>query len=204
MRSLLLGLVTTLFAITTAAPTLAQGPPVDMAARLETMAQLALLDGRWEGEGWHAEPGSAERRSFRQTERVGPLLDGQIRLIEGRGYDAKGARLFNAFAVLSPDGAGGYDLRSYAQGRVGTFKARLRAPGVMEWTIPAGPTRIVYLITVKDGVWEEVGDFIDADGKANRFFSMRLRRTADASWPNPIASGRDAEPSSGDGASRRS
>lgn len=166
----------------------AQAPnPAALAQGRAELAKLSFLDGRWEGEGWTTEAGG-QRITFRQTERVGPLLDGGVRLVEGRGYATDGKLAFNAFAVLSPADPGTYDFRSYAMGRAGTFKARLTAPGELVWEIPAGPNKIAYTMTVKDGRWREVGDFVGPDGAKRRFFEMNLRRVGDADWSEAAVS----------------
>ena len=149
------------------------------------MAKLAFLDGWWEGEGWTTEAGG-QRLTFRQTERVGPLLDGGVKLVEGRGQGVDGKGAFNAFGVLSPAREPDtYEFRAYTQGRAATFKARLLEPGKLVWEIPAGPNRIAYTMTVADGVWTEVGDFIAPGAEPRRFFEMTVRRKGDASWLAP-------------------
>ena len=85
---------------------------------------------------------SGEKHTITQTERVGPLLDGSVRLIEGRGYEADRTTTFNSLAVVSYDPAkDAFNLRSYAQGRTGDFVLTLTADG-FTWEIPAGPMTI--------------------------------------------------------------
>jgi hypothetical protein len=72
-----------------------------------------------------------------QTERVGPFLDGSIRVIEGRGYDADGKVSFNAFGTISYDSApGAYSMHSHARGYVGDFVFKPTADGFV-WESPA-------------------------------------------------------------------
>ena len=183
MKALLAAAAVAAFAVTAAAQTPPPAPP-SVAAQQAAMAKLAFLDGWWEGEGWTTQPGGT-RLTFRQTERVGPLLDGAVKLIEGKGQGTDGSG-FNALGILSPAAEPDtYDFRAYAQGRVGTFKARLVAPGQLVWEIPAGPNRIAYTMTVKDGVWHEVGDFHAPNAEPRRFFEMTVRRKGDASWLAP-------------------
>ena len=44
---------------------------------------------------------SGEKHAITQTERIGPFLDGSVRVIEGRGYDADGKVAFNSFGTIS-------------------------------------------------------------------------------------------------------
>ena len=74
-----------------------------------------------------------------QTERIGNMLGGTVKVLEGRGFMADGMVGFNELAVLSFDPAtNAYAMRSYAQGRAGTFALTPTADGYV-WEIPAGP-----------------------------------------------------------------
>ena len=112
-----------LAAILTAASTgLAQGPPdpkVLIAGQREGMAPLAFMNGVWRGPATTTLP-SGDVHNITQTERIGPFLDGSIKVIEGRGYEPDGRVGFNAFAVISYDPAKkGYTMRSYARDAAG-------------------------------------------------------------------------------------
>lgn len=118
-----------------------------------------------------------------QTERIGDLLDGSVKLLEGKGFNADGSVGFNAFGVISYDAAAKtYSLHSYAQGREGSFCLQPTATGYV-WEIPAGPITIRYTATLKDGVWNEVGDRIIPGKPPQRFFEMNLKRVGDSDWP---------------------
>jgi len=177
------------FALALAAPALAQQPPVQRpdpqalaAAQKAALAPLAFMDGTWRGEARHTGIDGVQHAVV-QTERVGPLLDGAIKVIEGRGYNADGSTGFSAFAVLSWDARRqAFNLRSYAMGQSSDFAFRPTADG-FAWDIPAGPMTIRYTTTVKDGTWHEVGDRIAPDGSATRFFEMTLQRIGDSNWP---------------------
>ena len=64
------------------------------------MAQLAFMDGVWRGPAWTLLP-SGEKHSITQTERIGSFLDGSVKVIEGKGYEADGKVSFNAFGTIS-------------------------------------------------------------------------------------------------------
>jgi len=175
-----------LAAILAAASTgLAQGPPdpkVLIAAQREGMAPLAFMNGVWRGPATTTLP-SGEVHNITQTERIGPFLDGSIKVIEGRGYEPDGRVGFNAFAVISYDPAKkGYTMRSYAQGRSGDFVLTPTSDGFV-WEIPAGPMTIRYTAVVKDGKWREVGDRIMPGQPPVRFFEMNLVKVGDTDWP---------------------
>src|SRR5262245_24759201 len=61
-------------------------PAALLAAQREAMAPLAFMDGVWRGPAWTILP-SGEKHNVTQTERIGPFLDGSVKVIEGRGYD---------------------------------------------------------------------------------------------------------------------
>jgi hypothetical protein len=159
-----------------------QDPTPILAAQREAMKRLAFMDGVWRGKGWMMLP-SGEKQTITQTERVGPMLDGAVRVIEGRGYDDGGELKFNALAIVSFDPAkDAFTLRSYARGQTGDFSLARTEDG-FTWEIPAGPATIRYTATIKDGTWHEVGDRIVSGGEPVRFFEMTLRRLADTDWP---------------------
>ena len=174
--------VSTLIVSVFAAAAHAQGPDVaSMDAQKVAMKPLAMMDGVWRGPAWTMLP--TGKHEITQTERIGPFLDGQIKVIEGRGYDATGAVTFNAFGVVSYDPAKKeYTLRSHALGRAGDFKLTPTADGYV-WEIPAGPMTIRYTATIKDGAWKEVGERIAPGQAPVQFFEMNLKRVSDTDWP---------------------
>jgi hypothetical protein len=96
-------------------------PAALIAAQREAMAPLAFMDGVWRGPAWTI-LASGEKHNITQTERIGPFLDGSVKVIEGRGYNADGTVGFNAFGTSSYNPATHvYTLHSYAQGNVGDF-----------------------------------------------------------------------------------
>jgi hypothetical protein len=163
----------------------AQGHPDPAAlisAQLKAMTPLAFMDGEWRGSAWTIVP-SGEKHTFTQTERIGPFLDGSVKVIEGRGYEADGRVSFNALAIISynPDKQA-FSMRSFAQGRAGDFALTPSADGFV-WEIPAGPMTIRYTAIIKEGMWHEVGDRMMPGKEPVRFFEMNLRRVGDTNWP---------------------
>jgi len=157
-------------------------PATLIAAQREAMAPLAFMDGVWRGPAWTILP-SGEKHNITQTERIGPFLDGSIKVSEGRGYNADGTVGFNSFGTISYNPATRiYMLHSYAQGNVGDFVLTRTADGYV-WEIPAGPMRIRYTAVIKDGAWREVGDRIMPGQEPVRFFEMNLKRVGDTNWP---------------------
>jgi hypothetical protein len=157
-------------------------PATLIAAQREAMVPLAFMDGVWRGPAWTIVP-SGEKHTITQTERIGPFLDGSVKVIEGRGYDPDGKVTFNAFGTISYNPATrAYTLHSYAQGNVGDFALTLTADGYV-WEIPAGPMTIRYTAVVKNGAWREVGDRIMPGNEPVRFFEMNLKRVGDSNWP---------------------
>ncbi len=157
-------------------------PAALVASQREAMQRLSFMDGTWRGPAWTVLP-SGERHNITQTERVGPFLDGSVKVVEGRGYEADGKVSFNAFAVISYNpSTRAYNLRSYAQGQVGDFPLTPTADGFI-WEIAAGAFTIRYTAVIKDGTWREVGDRIVQGKEPVRFFEMNLKRVGDTDWP---------------------
>ncbi len=150
--------------------------------------RLQQYDGVWRGEAKVFNP-DGSTLSLTQTERVGPMLGGSIRVIEGRGYMIDGTLTFNAFAVISfAPATGRYTFRSYAQGYAGDFPLEVSDDG-FRWSIQAGPATLRYTSTVKDGVWTEIGERIEAGKAPVKTFEMQLRRVSSTDWPSAGAPG---------------
>jgi hypothetical protein len=168
-----------------ASPAGAQGPPDPsalIAAQREAMAPLAMMDGVWRGTAWTLAPGG--RRDVVHTERIGPLLDGSVKIVEGRSYKPDGSVGFNAFGIISFDpGSRAYTLHSYAMGHAGDFPLEVKPDGYV-WQIPAGPGAVIrYTATIGGGAWREVGERIAGASPPLRIFEMNLKRVGDSSWP---------------------
>ncbi|MEZ0241826.1 MAG: DUF1579 domain-containing protein [Sphingomonas sp.] len=166
-----------------AAPAMAQETDrAAIAEQQQAMSKLSWMFGAWRG------PGSGFTRAgpyqVTQTERIGPFLDGTLIVIEGKGYQPDGSVGFNAFAVISYDTATKtYSMRSYALGHYGDFPLTLTDHGYT-WEIPAGPGAVIrYTMTLKDGTWNEVGDYVAGGQPPRRIFEMNLQRVGNTDWP---------------------
>lgn len=156
---------------------------------VRSTAPLAFLDGLWVGEATAYAP---DGRAFpmKMMERVGPMLGGEVRVLEGKASDADGRTLFNAFSVVAPAAAdAAYAMRSYTPGRTGAYELRMTGPSSFAWSYAHGGARFRYTAKVENGVWTEVGERLNADGSAARHFEMKLKRSDDTDWP---AAGIDA------------
>jgi len=182
-RFVILALLLT--ALTAPATAQAQGrpdPAALMTAQKTALAKLSFMDGVWKGSAWTILP-SGEKHVLTQTERVGPFLDGAVKVVEGRGYEADGKLAFNAFGTISFDPAtSAYTMHSYAMGYVGDYALTPTAEGFV-WEIPAGPMTIRYTAKIEDGRWVEVGDRLVPGQEPVRFLEMNLERAGDTGWP---------------------
>lgn len=156
--------------------------PAGTAEQRAAMQALSWMDGEWVGEATiYAGPGRTLVQPH--TERVGPMLGGSIKVIEGRTGGRDDAAAFNAFAVVSwDDAADRYTLRSYANGQAGDF-AMTASPDGFSWTVPSRGGEIRYVTTFRDGEWREVGDFVLPGREPMRVIELRLRRRGDTDWP---------------------
>lgn len=153
-----------------------------LTAQRDALGKFAWMDGTWRGPAVTKGPGGEHR--VMQTERIGPMLGGTIRVIEGKGFNPDGSVGFNAFAVISFEpGKQAYNFRSYAQGRSGDFVITPTADGYI-WEIPVPGATIRYTATLKDKLWTEIGERIVAGQKPMQFFEMHLTRVGDNGWPN--------------------
>ncbi|MGZ8255217.1 MAG: DUF1579 domain-containing protein [Burkholderiaceae bacterium] len=160
-----------------------------IALQRDAMKPLAGMNGVWRGQATTLLPGG-ERRTITQTERIGHFLGGTLKLIEGRGYDANGNVVFNAFGIVSFNPATqSYSMRSYAQGRQGDFAFKPTEDGYT-WEVPAGPGAIIrYTAKIAGNRLQEVGDRIVGGGAPTRVFEMTLERLGETDWPEAGAVG---------------
>lgn len=181
MRRMILGALALGLAI--AIPASAQQADTGaIAAQKAAQGKFAWMDGTWRGTAVTRGPGG--EHMVTHTERVGTMLGGTVRVIEGKSFNPDGSVGFNAFAVISFDPAkNAYDFRSYAQGRTGDFAITPTADGYV-WEIPAGPATIRYTATFKGGRWTEIGERVVPGQPAMKFFEMTLKRVGDTSWPD--------------------
>jgi hypothetical protein len=172
-------------AASAASPVFAQGrpdPAALIAAQKEAMKAFGAMDGVWRGPAWTILP-SGEKHTITQTERIGPFLDGSVKVIEGRGYEADGRVSFNAFGTISFSPAkNAYSMHSHAMGSVGDFAIQ-PTPDGYTWEVPAGPTTIRYTAVIKEGTLKEVGDRLTPGKDPVRIFEMTLTRVGDTTWP---------------------
>jgi hypothetical protein len=186
MHAFRLYLVVAVLALGSTSTALAQGRPDSaalIAAQREAMKALAFMDGAWRGPAWTLLP-SGTKHEITQTERIGPMLDGSIKVIEGKGYEPDGRPSFNAFATISYDvNTKAYRFHSHAMGMAGDFVITPSSDGYV-WEIPAGPQATIrYSAVVKGDDFVEVGDRIVAGQPPLRIFEMRLKRLGDTTWP---------------------
>lgn len=156
-------------------------PNIEM--QKQKMQVLDGLDGLWRGTMWTRTPEGA-RQELTRTERVGSMLDGSIKVVEGRGYNSQGQLVYNGFGVIAWDlRTGKYTLRWHARGRVQTHELELIEDGY-RWSMPFGPGVLVHTTRVRDGKWQEVGERTPAGGDPVRFLEIDLERIADTHWPS--------------------
>lgn len=181
MRAATLAVAVGALAMTAGAAFAQAQQPAGSPAQREAMDRLDFMNGEWRGDAWSSGPGG--RVDMTQTERVGDMLGGSVKVIEGRGYSADGETVFNAFAVVSWDEESGYTMRAYSSGRAGDFPLELTDDG-FKWSTPAGPNaRVDYTAVVADGRWHEVGDYVVEGRPPVRFIELNLTRVGDSDWP---------------------
>lgn len=161
-----------------------QGEPDSAALIAKQRAALdsfAWMDGVWRGTVTSATPEGTI--ALVQTERVGTMAGGTMRVIEGRGYGADGTLAFNAAATITFDAASGqFIMSSTARGMTARPWFKPTADG-FEWGLESGPVSISYIARHKDGTWVEEG-FMAMPGQPKRqFMTMRLKRVGSTDWP---------------------
>jgi hypothetical protein len=158
-------------------------PKALLDAQREAMKALSFMDGVWRGPAWSITQNG--RHDITQTERMGPMLDGTLKVLEGRGYEPDGKLEFNAFGIISFNPrTKAYSMRSWAQGNVGDFPFKPTPNGYV-WEIPAGPNAIIrYTAVVKGDDYREIGEQIVGGGPPTQIFEMNLKRVGATKWPS--------------------
>ena len=120
-----------------------------------------------------------------QTERVGPMLGGDLIVVEGRGYEKNGTVKFNAFGVISYDKREqSYFINVYTNGHAGRFKLDLTDNGFV-WTMPAGATgKIINTAVIEGDTWREITKYAPDEGPERITNDMTLTRIGSTSWPS--------------------
>ena len=155
--------------------------PAGTAEQRAAMQTLSWMDGEWVGEATIS-MGPGRTTTHPHTERIGPMLGGSIKVIEGRSA-GEGEPSFNAFAVVSWDDATDrYMMRSYANGHVGDYPLEATADG-FAWSTPSRGGEMRYVTTFKDGEWVEIGEMVMPGRDPFRVIELRLRRLGDTDWP---------------------
>jgi hypothetical protein len=154
-----------------------------VAAERIAVGRVAMLDGRWRGPGWIVTPQG--RKEIIHTARVGPMLDGSVRMIESRSYNPDGSDAFNGLGILSYDPAtDSYGYRGYYQGRSGEFPIRMTDKGYV-WEMPAEAGAIIrYTAVIDKDNWQEVGEYLAGGAPAREIYRVNLKRVGPTRWPS--------------------
>lgn len=142
------------------------------------MLKLDKLIGKWSGEGWIQQ--GPQREEFVGTENVQRKLDGLALLFEGRFTDKKDSSkvIHETLAVLNYNPQTKiFDFKTYlANGRTGDFTLKAGETNY-EWGMEFPGSKILYTITIKDGLWNETGKISRDGGKTwMQFFEMNLKK----------------------------
>ena len=164
-------------------PALAQPPVMELGSEADKMAPFAGMHGAWRGTVTSYNP-DGSTTVLTQTERVGPMLQGDLLLVEGKATDEAGNTAFNAFAVMSYDEeAKSHMIRAYLFGRSGDYPVTLTDTGWV-WEIPAGPGgKVRYTVTIGDGKWHELGEYMVDGNVVAKTVEMKLERVGATDWP---------------------
>ena len=181
MKMRWLGLTAMSLVLVGASPALA----ASSAKRAEAMARLSFMRGVWAGPASGVTEAGKPYAVY-QTERMGPMLDGDVIVVEGRGYAPDGSTAFNALGVITyePD-AKAYAFHTYAQSYSRDVPLTVTAEG-WSWEAEAGPGRRTrYVASKAGGKWTEVGTLTGPNlpPQGVEIFRMTLERVGDTDWP---------------------
>ena len=149
---------------------------------MKALKALKAMDGLWRGPAWTLQP-DGSRKHLTQTERIGPFLEGSLKVIEGRGYEADGRVGFNALGIIYWDpNRKVFGLRSFALGRAGDFRFEALPDGYA-WEVDFPGGKIRYVGTISGNKLREVGHLPLQGREPVQSFEMNLVRLGDTDWP---------------------
>ena len=127
--------------------------------------------------------GSAQRRTFTQSETIQPKLGGLLLQIEGLGKSKdpgkEGTIIHNAFAIVSyDDKAKQIRWHAYtADGRYVDTELKPLQEKTVQWSIPTPGQNIRFTMNLNEkDQWLETGEFSPDGNKWMKFFEMKLQR----------------------------
>lgn len=142
------------------------------------MRKLDKMIGRWSGDGWIQR--GAAREEFVGTENVQKKLDGLALLVEGKFTEKKDASkvVHETLAVLSYNQKTSiYDFKTYLINGGGGMFGFADKGETFEWGMEFPGNKFIYIITIKNGVWNEIGKVSRDGGKTwTQFFEMNLKK----------------------------
>ena len=153
-----------------------------VAAQRDAMKKLSFMDGKWRGPTWTET--SKGRLELVLTERIGTLLDGTLRILDGRGYRPDGSVGYQALGIIDYDPkTRAYLFTTWSLGSSRTFPFQVKDEG-FTWEA-AGPdgARIRYRARISQGVWHETGERVAPDGSVTKVTDIRMKRLGDTPWP---------------------
>lgn len=167
-----------------------------MAAQKEAMKPLAWLDGTWRGPAYSME--RSGKLEMSQTERVGPFLEGSVKVIEGKAFGADGRpNGWDALGVITYDpDARTYTFHTYARSYSRDVPLTVTPDG-WSWEADAGPGRKTrYVTSNAGGRWTETGTMTGPNlpPQGVQIFHMELTRTGATDWPAGGREGMDRAP----------
>lgn len=153
----------------------AQMPPSKTKEVAAKLALLPIKEGEWTGIG--VQQFGPNRYEVDQYEKITPMLDGSVFLIEGIGKD-KGVIRHHALATLSYDPATQkYLLRTFKDGYVVDAETELKEDGSFIWSMQNSRGTTRYTVRMVEGNWLEKGEISMDGGKTwTAFLDMKLQK----------------------------
>lgn len=163
-----------------AAPT-ATDPTIEVQRAL---SHLAAFDGVWSGPVERIDP-DGKVIKLAMIARVGPMLDGTIRVLEERTGTLDGRPVFHLVAVFSfASTTQEYTIHTYARGRVGSAVLHPTPDGYFFEMPGEDGATMRFTWKVGDGGWRETVERLVAGHPPFAEARIQLKRTGTSDWPN--------------------
>lgn len=153
----------------------AQMPPSKTKEVAAKLALLPIKEGEWTGIG--VQQFGPNRYEVDQYEKITPMLDGSVLLIEGIGKH-EGVLRHHALATLSYNPVTQkYVMRSFKDGYMVDAETELKEDGSFVWSMQNGPVTSRFTVRLTNDTWLETGEFsMDAGKTWTPMLEMKLQK----------------------------
>lgn len=143
------------------------------------MSKIAVMEGKWKGEGWRMNPDGSKSNS-NVLENIQFRLEKSVLLVEGLGTSEDGKVVHNALGIISFNPISKqYNMKSYLSSGLSTeatFEVIESNKSFNWWFKDSRGGTIKYKINIEENNWNEVGDYSFDGVNWRNIFEMNIKK----------------------------